>query len=164
MADDLTDEQRRAAAEGDLNILAVMMLVVNIMLVLFNMIPAFPMDGGRVFRSLLAMILDYRYATSIACRVGLVWTGLIAFYSLSVNPSNPIPVLIATYVAYAGIAEARQVEVMESVRAVTARQVMIRTHSALPMDMPLSEIALRWQSLLTLALTVSSPTVSKVGV
>ena len=51
---------------------AVLMFVVNVMLVLFNMIPAFPMDGGRVFRSLMAMLLDYRKATWIASRVGLV--------------------------------------------------------------------------------------------
>ena len=41
------------------------MLIVNMMLVLFNMIPAFPMDGGRVFRSVLAMLIDYRKATNL---------------------------------------------------------------------------------------------------
>ena len=119
---------------------AVLMLLVNIMLVVFNMIPAFPMDGGRVFRSLLAMVMDYRKATSIASRVGLVCAALIAFFALSANPPNPIPVLIAAFVGYAGLGEARQVEVMESVRGLTASQVMIRTNLSLPMDMPLAEI------------------------
>jgi Zn-dependent protease len=125
---------------------AVLMLIVNIMLVLFNMIPAFPMDGGRVFRSLMAMVMDYRRATTIASRVGLVLAALMAFFALSAAEPNPIPVLIAAFIGYAGIAEARQVEVMESVRGLTVGQVMVRTDSALPMDMPLAEILRYWQS------------------
>ncbi len=142
---------------------AILMLIVNMMLVIFNMIPAFPMDGGRVFRSLLAMAMDYRRATLIASRVGLVCAGLIAFFSLSMNPSNPIPVLIAAFVGYAGIAEARQVVVMESVRGLTAGQVMVRTDVALPMDLPMFEIIQRWQTVAVTALPVLSSAGTVVG-
>ncbi len=72
---------------------AVTMLIVNTMLVLFNMIPAFPMDGGRVFRSILAMMIDYRMATAVASRVGLICAALMAGYA--VYWGHPIPVLIA---------------------------------------------------------------------
>ncbi|MDA9858656.1 site-2 protease family protein [Rubripirellula sp.] len=122
------------------------MLIVNFFLVAFNLIPAFPMDGGRVFRSLLAMRLDYRKATMIASRVGLVCAFVMAFVALSSNPPNPIPVLIAFFIGYAGIAEARQVDITESVRGLTAGQVMIRTQASIPADWPLYDIRLCWQA------------------
>lgn len=133
---------------------AMMLVGVNSMLILFNMLPAFPMDGGRVFRSLLAMFLSYRKATWIASRVGLVCAAGMAFIAL--NSGLWIPVFIAIFIGYAGLAEAKQVDTLESVRGLTVKQAMIPTHACIPMDTPLAQIFRSWQTIPMPALPVVS--------
>lgn len=59
---------------------------VNIILVLFNLIPAFPMDGGRVLRALLATSMSYARATQIAAWVGQALAFALGFAGLFYNP------------------------------------------------------------------------------
>jgi Zn-dependent protease/CBS domain-containing protein len=58
------------------------LLAANVTLVIFNLIPAFPLDGGRAFRAILAMFLGYRRATRIASLVGELLAIVIGAYAL----------------------------------------------------------------------------------
>src|SRR5581483_3871605 len=89
----------------------------NVLLVLFNLIPAFPMDGGRVLRALLALRLDRRRATEIAARIGQGFAILMALWGLF-PPYNFILVLIAFFVFIAAQSETGDVGMMESARHV----------------------------------------------
>jgi Zn-dependent protease/predicted transcriptional regulator len=82
------------------------LLAANIMLIVFNMIPAFPLDGGRMLRAVLAMSLEYTKATEIAARIGqLAAVGLGLFGLLS---GNFILTLIAVFIFFGAGAESAQ--------------------------------------------------------
>jgi Zn-dependent protease len=84
---------------------------VNIFLVLFNMIPAFPMDGGRVLRALLATRLAYTRATRISANLGQAIAFLFGIIGLFYNP---ILLFIAFFVWMGAAQETRMVR-MKSV-------------------------------------------------
>lgn len=96
----------------------------NIFLVLFNLIPAFPMDGGRVLRALLAMKMGFARATSAAASIGqalAVVLGLIGIFT------NPMLMIIGVFVFLAASGEAGQVQLKEASRGLIVSDAMI-TH------------------------------------
>jgi Zn-dependent protease len=86
---------------------------INIALVVFNLLPAFPMDGGRVLRSLLAMSMPHLRATKIAASIGQVLAVGLAIVGLFVNP---MLTLVALFVFLAARGEARMAELEEEWR------------------------------------------------
>jgi len=100
----------------------VQLAAVNIILVLFNMIPAFPMDGGRALRAILAMFTDRPTATEAAARLG---QGFAVFLAIAGFFINPILLIIAVFIFLGAASEARQARLHAAVAGHTARDAMI---------------------------------------
>lgn len=84
----------------------------NVALVLFNLLPVFPMDGGRVLRALLSSFLSYVHATKIAARVGQAFAVLLGLAGLYFGGTL---ILVAIFVFFAAQAELMMVRRQESI-------------------------------------------------
>jgi Zn-dependent protease/CBS domain-containing protein len=98
------------------------LLAVNVFLVLFNMIPAFPMDGGRVLRALLAMRMEYAKATRIAATVGRGLAVVFGFIGLF---SNPFLLFIAVFVWIGATQEAAATDAKATIGGLPVREAML---------------------------------------
>lgn len=117
---------------------ATRLLAVNVWLVLFNLIPAFPMDGGRVLRALLAMRSgDYPRATETAARVGRFFALVFGIVGMFVV-GNPFLVIIALFVWLSAAAEASAVQTTAMLDGVPIHDLMITDVETLSPADPLS--------------------------
>lgn len=98
------------------------LMVVNISLVLFNLIPAFPMDGGRVLRALLAMRMEYVRATQVAANIGQGLAFVFGFIGLF---SNPFLLFIAFFVWIGASQEASMVLMKNSISGIPVTRAMM---------------------------------------
>ena len=112
---------------------------VNIMLVVFNLIPAFPMDGGRVLRALLSTRMSRKRATDLAARTGQI--SAFAFGFLGLVSGNALLVFVAIFVYLAAGGEAQAVSLQELARRISTRDAMITKFESLDTGASLGDAA-----------------------
>lgn len=113
------------------------MFWVNVVLAVFNMIPAFPMDGGRVLRALLAMRLPYARATAVATRFGKFFAILLGIGGMFYL-DNPFLVFIALFIWMAAAGEAAAERQTVALEGASIPSVMITDFQTLSPHDPLS--------------------------
>ncbi len=111
--------------------------ITNIALALFNLLPALPLDGGRILRGLLALFLPHLRATNVAAFVSAVVAillGLYGFFSM-----NFLLVILAFFVYNAGRAEAQAAVITEALEGKTVGDVMTGEPMTVELTMPLEQ-------------------------
>ncbi len=98
------------------------LMSVNLTLLLFNLIPAFPMDGGRVLRALMAMRMDYSRATHVAATIGQGMAFVFGFIGLF---TNPMLVFIALFVWIGAAQESGVAQVKTAIGGIPVSRVML---------------------------------------
>jgi len=104
---------------------------VNLFLAVFNLIPAFPMDGGRVLRALLASRLGYVHATEVSAMIGQWVAFVLGFIGLF---GNALLIFIAIFVYLAAAAEAHVVAIRAVSRGVPVAAAMMTQYATLTPD------------------------------
>jgi Zn-dependent protease len=110
----------------------------NVFLCLFNLLPAFPMDGGRVLRALLATVLPYHDATRVAARIGQTLAILLGLAGLLAG--SPMLPLLAMFLILAASSESRQVQLSAQIGGAAVGDAMIRRFRTLPPYATLGEL------------------------
>jgi Zn-dependent protease len=109
----------------------------NVLLILFNMLPAFPMDGGRVFRAALSPVVGRDAATRVAVIVGEIFAATLLVFSLFVIQSI-ILALLALFIMVVAYAEDRAVRVESAMRRLRVGQFALWDMGGIAPDQPLA--------------------------
>lgn len=115
--------------------------LLNIILFAFNMLPAFPMDGGRVFRAWLAKRMSFERATDIASMVGKGFS--VLFGVVGLLTLDFILVLIAIFIYLGASQESAQARHSALLKDVTMGDIMSGPVETVPLQMPVHEVIAR---------------------
>ena len=111
---------------------------INLMLALFNLIPAFPMDGGRVLRALLAQKIGYQKATKIAANLGHLFALIFAYFGIV--GFNIILIAIAIFIYVAASNEELHVDLKETLKKFRVRDILSHDFFTVNTDTVLSKV------------------------
>jgi Zn-dependent protease/predicted transcriptional regulator len=123
---------------GALGFLTHYLALVNLVLGLFNLLPALPLDGGRVYRALLGLRMPYLLATKKAVAMSQAVAVALGLFGLMVF--NPFLVLMAFFVYMASRAEAEATLLAQALEGLKVRDLMSPDPIALPKDLPVEEL------------------------
>jgi len=111
------------------------LMLINLVLAVFNLVPAFPMDGGRVLRAVLAMRMNHNRATQTAAKVGqgfALWLGLMGLLY------NPFLIFIDLFVWIGAAAEAGMEQVKSTISGMSVGRAMLTDFEVLSPHDPLT--------------------------
>ncbi|HVU94126.1 MAG TPA: site-2 protease family protein [Puia sp.] len=113
--------------------------MVNVGLAVFNLIPAFPMDGGRILRALLGFRMNYVRATTIAAAIGkgIAWV----FIALGIVVINPILPLVGVFILFSAGTEEHYLRLRSLVKGIRLNEVVMNDYASLQADMEVREAA-----------------------
>ncbi|MGD0327007.1 MAG: CBS domain-containing protein, partial [Halobacteriota archaeon] len=110
---------------------------INLVLGGFNILPAFPMDGGRVFRAWLASRRPYLQATHTAVQVGKVFAVAMGIVGLFISP---ILIIIAFFIYIAASDEERQTTITQTLAGIKVRDIMTADVATVPASMTITQL------------------------
>jgi Zn-dependent protease len=113
---------------------------VNLTLALFNLVPAYPLDGGRILRALLHTRLTATRATEVAAGIGRALAVLLLVFALF-PPLKPMLVLMATVIYFGAGMEAAALTLRDRLTGLKARQAMVTRVASVEPDLALPAVA-----------------------
>jgi Zn-dependent protease/predicted transcriptional regulator len=102
--------------------------IVNIWLAIFNLVPAFPMDGGRVLRAILSMKFERHVATNIAARIGQLLA--LAFIFIGFN-SNPFLIFIGLFIILGAQAELEMTKANFILKGIYVKDIVMKHYETI---------------------------------
>jgi len=115
----------------------VRLMVVNAMVLIFNLFPAFPLDGGRVLRALLARRLGLVRATRIAGTIGQAFAVVLGIWG--VTSQRPLVMLVAFFIFLGAGSEASAVATRMAGRGLQVSQMMVTDFRTIPIHATLTQ-------------------------
>lgn len=115
--------------------------ITNLILAVFNLLPAFPMDGGRILRALLARSRPYGTATKLAARIGVAFA--LLFAGIGVWTLQILLLLLALFIYSAATTESQSVLLDELLEGLTVGDIMTRDPASISADTTIDELGMQ---------------------